>query len=163
MAVIGDSNIIQMKIAEVKTLANRSSGSLGEINSNYRASITPKRSDSKILITFFLTMSSGQEHRLQHYRIRNISSSSYISEGTGANNRYSCTAASRASHNNDCAENISIAGWDNAGATSSRTYGLWHKSHAGNQTNINHSINASDTGVHWTSTMIIQLIEVEDI
>jgi len=163
MAVYGDSNIIQMKIVEVKTLASRSSSSWGEVHSNYRASITPKRSDSKILITFFLTMSSNQEHRLQHYLIRNVSASSYISQGSSSSGRDQCTAASRGSHNFDNAENISISGWVDAGSTSSRTYGLWHKSHSGNQSNFNHSQTSGTSGVHWTSTMIIQLLEMEDI
>lgn len=163
MAVVGDWNIISMRVAEIKTLANRSSSSIGEINSNYRLAITPKRSDSKLLIIYNFSYSSAEEHRLQHWRIQNVTGDYDVSRGAGANNRYGCTQATRASYNADCAESVMISGWDDAGATTSRTYGLWHKSHAGNQTNINHSINASDTGVHWTSTMIITCYEVEDI
>lgn len=163
MAVVGDWNIIQIRVAEIKTLASRSSGSWGEINGAYRVAIEPKRSDSKLLIVFNFTYSSNEEHRLQHWRIRNVTANSYVSEGTGANNREATTAASRASYNADNAEPLMISGWDNASATSTRTYGIWHKSHAGNQTNLNHSQSASDTGVHWTSTLIATIYEIEDI
>ena len=163
MAVIGDWNIISMRVAEIKTLANRSSSSIGEINSNYRIAITPKRSDSKLLITFNFTYSSHEEHRLQHWRIQNVTGNYDVSRGGGSNNRYGCTQVSRASHNNHNAESVMISGWDDAAATSTRTYGLWHKSHDANTTNINHSQAATNTGVHWTSTMIITAYEIEDI
>ncbi len=163
MALIGDSNIIQVRYHSSTSLQSRSSGTYGEVYAGYRCSITPKRSDSKIIVQCTGTYSSAEEHRLVMWKLRNMTQNYDLEVGASSSGRAQSVATTRGSYNVDCAEGFVLTAIDNPGSTSSQAYGFHLKTHASYWTKINHSQNATDTGVHWTSVMMWQLWEVEDI
>ena len=81
MAVIGNNNIISMWYMESDYWANRQSATFGEIDSTYRLTVTPVRTDSKIIrSTYKATLPSARvtHHALNHYAIYNVTDSGYV-------------------------------------------------------------------------------------
>ena len=65
MAVIVNNNVISMWMTETDYWANRSSNQWGEISSSYRLTVTPKRSDSKIVFECSLPNQTVTHHGLK--------------------------------------------------------------------------------------------------
>jgi len=162
MAFIGDSNIIQMKVHHSTVWANRNSSSPGELHSDYRFTFSPKRSDSIIMIMYHLYSQTATNHALNQYQIRDTSGNIIQSADTNGQSRANSNCTTRGQYNGDNARFINPCVTENS-YSGSKTYTLYCWSWAGDIIRHNHSNGASDTTVHFGTTMKIFGYEIEDI
>lgn len=164
-------SVLQQTNKTSTVLASSSSTSYVELNSDFRVSITPRISTSRIYINFdFSVNSTGPDlGTIVHFRIFKLIGSTYSypssdggTFGGNIGNRNSTTAALRycATDTNDVGI-IRLSGWDDHGTTSQIQYGFYFKRETGGvSTNyFNHSSgNASAYG--WMAPMNITAMEI---
>ena len=165
MAVIGNSNIIKISFHETDGWYNRASNSWGEINSNYRLTVQPKRSDSKIIFEATLPSQRVTHHAMNFYSWYNISDSAFVNAPNvpSGQTRAAAHCPSRGQYNSDNAVVNVIRTITDSWGTSSKTFGLWCKTYANDTTRHNHSGGNTVHDVHWSSNMVMLAYEVEDI
>ena len=162
MAVIGNNNVISMWMTETDYWANRSSNQWGEISSSYRLTVTPKRSDSKIVFECSLPNQTVTHHGLNHYRIYNVTDSAVVNEPQAHINRSRDHAPSRGQYN---ADNVTVVNIRTVGDSWSGTKVFTIQSHSWNNdtTRHNHSQGNSNFDVHFSTNMVFLAYEIEDI
>ena len=162
MAVIGNNNVISMWMTETDYWANRSSNQWGEISSAYRLTVTPKRSDSKIVFECSLPNQTVTHHGLNHYRIYNVTDGAVVNEPQAHVNRSRDHAPSRGQYN---ADNVTVVNIRTVGDSWSGTKVFTIQSHSWNNdtTRHNHSQGNSNFDVHFSTAMVFLAYELEDI
>ena len=162
MAVIGNNNVISMWMTETDYWANRSSNQWGEISSAYRLTVTPKRSDSKIVFECSLPNQTVTHHGLNHYRIYNVTDGAVVNEPQAHINRSRDHAPSRGQYN---ADNVTVVNIRTVGDSWSGTKVFTIQSHSWNNdtTRHNHSQGNSNFDVHFSTAMVFLAYELEDI
>ena len=162
MAVIGNNNVISMWMTETDYWANRSSNQWGEISSSYRLTVTPKRSDSKIVFECSLPNQTVTHHGLNHYRIYNVTDGAVVNEPQAHINRSRDHAPSRGQYN---ADNVTVVNIRTVGDSFSGTKVFTIQSHSWNNdtTRHNHSQGNSNFDVHFSTAMVFLAYELEDI
>ena len=162
MAVIGNNNVISMWMTETDYWANRSSNQWGEISSAYRLTVTPKRSDSKIIFECSLPNQTVTHHGLNHYRIYNVTDGAVVNEPQAHINRSRDHAPSRGQYN---ADNVTVVNIRTVGDSWSGTKVFTIQSHSWNNdtTRHNHSQGNSNFDVHFSTAMVFLAYELEDI
>ena len=162
MAVIGNNNVISMWMTETDYWANRSSNQWGEISSAYRLTVTPKRSDSKIVFECSLPNQTVTHHGLNHYRIYNVTDGAVVNEPQAHINRSRDHAPSRGQYN---ADNVTVVNIRTVGDSFSGTKVFTIQSHSWNNdtTRHNHSQGNSNFDVHFSTAMVFLAYELEDI
>ena len=162
MAVIGNNNVISMWMTETDYWANRSSNQWGEISSSYRLTVTPKRSDSKIVFECSLPNQTVTHHGLNHYRIYNVTDGAVVNEPQAHVNRSRDHAPSRGQYN---ADNVTVVNIRTVGDSWSGTKVFTIQSHSWNNdtTRHNHSQGNSNFDVHFSTAMVFLAYELEDI
>ena len=162
MAVIGNNNVISMWMTETDYWANRSSNQWGEISSSYRLTVTPKRSDSKIVFECSLPNQNVTHHGLNHYRIYNVTDGAVVNEPQAHVNRSRDHAPSRGQYN---ADNVTVVNIRTVGDSFSGTKVFTIQSHSWNNdtTRHNHSQGNSNFDVHFSTAMVFLAYELEDI
>ena len=162
MAVIGNNNVISMWMTETDYWANRSSNQWGEISSSYRLTVTPKRSDSKIVFECSLPNQTVTHHGLNHYRIYNVTDGAVVNEPQAHINRSRDHAPSRGQYN---ADNVTVVNIRTVGDSWSGTKVFTIQSHSWNNdtTRHNHSQGNSNFDVHFSTAMVFLAYELEDI
>lgn len=164
MAVIGNNNLISMWYRENGGWYNRQSNQWGEIHSDYRITVTPKRSDSKLVFEATLPNQTVTHHGLNHYRIYNVTDSAVVNEPTqpGGQNRSLDHAPSRGQYNGD---NATVVHMRTIADSFSGTKVFTIQSHSWNSdlTRHNHSAGNSSFDVHWSSNFVFIVYEIEDI
>ena len=162
MAVIGNNNVISMWMTETDYWANRSSNQWGEISSSYRLTVTPKRSDSKIVFECSLPNQTVTHHGLNHYRIYNVTDGAVVNEPQAQVNRSRDHAPSRGQYN---ADNVTVVNIRTVGDSFSGTKVFTIQSHSWNNdtTRHNHSQGNSNFDVHFSTAMVFLAYELEDI
>tara|TARA_Y100000114_G_scaffold148254_1_gene161021 strand:- start:65 stop:553 length:489 start_codon:yes stop_codon:yes gene_type:complete len=162
MAVIGNNNLISMWYMETDYWANRSSNQWGEISSAYRLTVTPKRSDSKIVFECSLPNQTVTHHGLNHYRIYNVTDSAVVNEPQAHVNRSRDHAPSRGQYN---ADNVTVVNIRVIGDSFSGSKVFTIQSHSWNNdtTRHNHSQGNSNFDVHFSTNMVFLAYEIEDI
>ena len=162
MAVIGNNNVISMWMTETDYWANRSSNQWGEISSSYRLTVTPKRSDSKIVFECSLPNQTVTHHGLNHYRIYNVTDGVVVNEPQAHVNRSRDHAPSRGQYN---ADNVTVVNIRTVGDSWSGTKVFTIQSHSWNNdtTRHNHSQGNSNFDVHFSTAMVFLAYELEDI
>ena len=163
MAVIGNNNVISMWMTETDYWANRSSNQWGEISSAYRLTVTPKRSDSKIVFECSLPNQTVTHHGLNHYRIYNVTDGAVVNEPQAHINRSRDHAPSRGQYNADNAVMHCLRAALPSWGTSAAIFTLHSMSYANDLTRHNHSAGNSNVTVHWNSHMFAYAYEIEDI
>jgi len=163
MAIIGDRNIISVTHITASSYASRgSTSSWTEFNTNYRITVTPKRSDSLLLFDFNFIVQSSVEHILQSYRIYNVTDSVYLDNNGNLSNRNWVHGQSRGQYNGDNANTMHVMARYSPNSTSAKTYGL-HHINAGGTTYIGYSNADGTSAVQWRHSPIITCYEIEDI
>ena len=159
MAVIGNNNVISMWMTETDYWANRSSNQWGEISSAYRLTVTPKRSDSKIVFECSLPNQTVTHHGLNHYRIYNVTDGAVVNEPQAHINRSRDHAPSRGQYN------ATVVNIRTVGDSWSGTKVFTIQSHSWNNdtTRHNHSQGNSNFDVHFSTAMVFLAYELEDI
>ena len=162
MAIIGNNNLISMWMTETDYWANRSSNQWGEISSSYRLTVTPKRSDSKIVFECSLPNQTVTHHGLNHYRIYNVTDGVVVNEPQAHVNRSRDHAPSRGQYN---ADNVTVVNIRTVGDSFSGTKVFTIQSHSWNNdtTRHNHSQGNSNFDVHFSTAMVFLAYEIEDI
>ena len=162
MAVIGNNNVISMWMTETDYWANRSSNQWGEISSSYRLTVTPKRSDSKIVFECSLPNQTVTHHGLNHYRIYNVTDGAVVNEPQAHVNRSRDHAPSRGQYN---ADNATVVNIRTVADSFSGTKVFTPQQHSWNSdlTRHNHSQGNSSFDVHWSANMVFIVYEIEDI
>ena len=162
MAVIGNNNVISMWMTETDYWANRSSNQWGEISSSYRLTVTPKRSDSKIVFECSLPNQTVTHHGLNHYRIYNVTDGVVVNEPQAHVNRSRDHAPSRGQYN---ADNVTVVNIRTVGDSFSGTKVFTIQSHSWNNdtTRHNHSQGNSNFDVRFSTAMVFLAYEIEDI
>ena len=162
MAVIGANNLISMWYMETDYWANRSSNQWGEISSAYRLTVTPKRSDSKIVFECSLPNQTVTHHGLNHYRIYNVTDGAVVNEPQAHINRSRDHAPSRGQYN---ADNVTVVNIRTVADSFSGTKVITPQQHSWNSdlTRHNHSAGNSSFDVHWSANMVFIVYEIEDI
>ena len=162
MAVIGANNLISMWYMETDYWANRSSSSWGEITSAYRLTVTPKRTDSKIVFECSLPNQTVTHHGLNHYRIYNVTDGAVVNEPLSRLSRSRDHAPSRGQYNGD---NVTVVNIRTVGDSFSGTKVFTIQSHSWNSdtTRHNHSNGNSNFDVHFATNMVFLAYEIEDI
>ena len=162
MAIIGNNNLISMWMTETDYWANRSSNQWGEISSSYRLTVTPKRSDSKIVFECSLPNQTVTHHGLNHYRIYNVTDGVVVNEPQAHVNRSRDHAPSRGQYN---ADNVTVVNIRTVGDSWSGTKVFTIQSHSWNNdtTRHNHSQGNSNFDVHFSTAMVFLAYEIEDI
>ena len=162
MAVIGNNNVISMWMTETDYWANRSSNQWGEISSAYRLTVTPKRSDSKIIFECSLPNQTVTHHGLNHYRIYNVTDGVVVNEPQAHINRSRDHAPSRGQYN---ADNVTVVNIRTVGDSWSGTKVFTIQSHSwsSDTTRHNHSQGNSNFDVHFSTAMVFLAYELEDI
>ena len=162
MAVIGNNNVISMWMTETDYWANRSSNQWGEISSSYRLTVTPKRSDSKIIFECSLPNQTVTHHGLNHYRIYNVTDGVVVNEPQAHINRSRDHAPSRGQYN---ADNVTVVNIRTVGDSWSGTKVFTIQSHSwsSDTTRHNHSQGNSNFDVHFSTAMVFLAYELEDI
>ena len=162
MAVIGNNNVISMWMTETDYWANRSSNQWGELSSSYRLTVTPKRSDSKIVFECSLPNQTVTHHGLNHYRIYNVTDGAVVNEPQAHVNRSRDHAPSRGQYN---ADNVTVVNIRTVGDSWSGTKVFTIQSHSWNNdtTRHNHSQGNSNFDVHFSTAMVFLAYELEDI
>ncbi len=162
MAVIGANNLISMWYHETDYWANRSSNQWGEISSQYRLTVTPKRTDSKIVFECSLPNQTVTHHGLNHYRIYNVTDSAVVNEPQAHASRSRDHAPSRGQYN---ADNVTVVNIRAVGDSFSGSKVFTIQSHSWNNdtTRHNHSQGNSNFDVHFSTNMVFLAYEIEDI
>ena len=162
MAFIGNNNLISMWMTETDYWANRSSNTWGEISSSYRLTVTPKRTDSKIVFECSLPNQTVTHHGLNHYRIYNVTDSAVVNEPQAHVSRSRDHAPSRGQYN---ADNVTVVNIRTVGDSFSGTKVFTIQSHSWNNdtTRHNHSQGNSNFDVHFSTAMVFLAYEIEDI
>ena len=162
MPIIGNNNLISMWMTETDYWANRSSNTWGEISSSYRLTVTPKRSDSKIVFECSLPNQTVTHHGLNHYRIYNVTDSAVVNEPQAHISRSRDHAPSRGQYN---ADNVTVVNIRTVGDSFSGTKVFTIQSHSWNNdtTRHNHSQGNSNFDVHFSTAMVFLAYEIEDI
>lgn len=162
MAFIGNNNLISMWMTETDYWANRSSNTWGEISSSYRLTVTPKRTDSKIVFECSLPNQTVTHHGLNHYRIYNVTDSAVVNEPQAHQSRSRDHAPSRGQYN---ADNVTVVNIRTVGDSFSGTKVFTIQSHSWNNdtTRHNHSQGNSNFDVHFSTAMVFLAYEIEDI
>ena len=162
MAVIGNNNVISMWMTETDYWANRSSNQWGEISSSYRLTVTPVRSDSKIVFECSLPNQTVTHHGLNHYRIYNVTDGVVVNEPQAHLSRSRDHAPSRGQYN---ADNVTVVNIRTVGDSWSGTKVFTIQSHSWNNdtTRHNHSQGNSNFDVHFSTNMVFLAYELEDI
>ena len=162
MAVIGNNNVISMWMTETDYWANRSSNQWGKISSSYRLTVTPKRSDSKIVFECSLPNQTVTHHGLNHYRIYNVTDGAVVNEPQAHLSRSRDHAPSRGQYN---ADNVTVVNIRTVGDSWSGTKVFTIQSHSWNNdtTRHNHSQGDSNFDVHFSTNMVFLAYEIEDI
>ena len=162
MAIIGNNNLISMWYHETDGWYNRSSNQWGEISSAYRLTVTPVRSDSKIVFECSLPNQTVTHHGLNHYRIYNVTDGAVVNEPLAHMSRSRDHAPSRGQYNGD---NVTIVNIRTVGDSFSGTKVFTIQSHSWNNdtTRHNHSNGNSNFDVHFSSNMVFLAYEIEDI
>ena len=162
MAVIGNNNLISMWFTETDGWYNRSSSSWGEISSAYRVTVSPKRSDSKLVFECSLPNQTVTHHGLNHYRIYNVTDGTVVNEPQAHMSRSRDHAPSRGQHN---ADNVTVVNIRTVADSFSGTKVFTIQSHSWNSdtTRHNHSQGNSNFDVHFSTNMVFIVYEIEDI
>ena len=164
MAFIGNNNIISMWYHETDGWYNRNSSSWGEISSAYRITVSPKRSDSKLVFECTLPQQTVTHHGLNHYRIYNVTDSAIVNEPQlpSGQTRSRDHAPSRGQYN---ADNATVVNIRTVADSFSGTKVFTPQQHSWNSdlTRHNHSAGNSSFDVHWSSNMVFIVYELEDI
>ena len=164
MAVIGNNNIISMWYMESDYWANRQSATFGEIDSNYRLTVTPVRTDSKIIFEATLPSQRATHHALNHYAIYNVTDSGYVNlpQLPAGQSRARSHCSSRGQYNADNAV-VNVIRTVSDSFSGSKTFAIWCMTYSSDITRHNHSAGNSSGEVHWSSNMVFVAYEVEDI
>ena len=164
MAVIGANNLISMWYNETDGWYNRNSSSWGEIHSSYRVTVSPKRSDSKLVFECSLPQQTVTHHGLNHYRIYNVTDGGPVNEPPlpSGQNRSRDHAPSRGQFN---ADNATVVNIRTVADSFSGTKVFTPQQHSWNSdlTRHNHSQGNSSFDVHWSANMVFIVYEIEDI
>ena len=164
MAVIGANNLISMWYTETDGWYNRNSSSWGEIHSSYRVTVSPKRSDSKLVFECSLPQQTVTHHGLNHYRIYNVTDGGPVNEPPlpSGQNRSRDHAPSRGQFN---ADNATVVNIRTVADSFSGTKVFTPQQHSWNSdlTRHNHSQGNSSFDVHWSANMVFIVYEIEDI
>ena len=162
MAVIGANNLISMWYMETDYWANRSSSTWGEITSAYRLTVTPKRTDSKIVFECSLPNQTVTHHGLNHYRIYNVTDGAVVNEPLSHLSISRDHAPSRGQYNGD---NFTVVNIRTVGDSFSGTKVFTIQSHSWNSdtTRHTHSNGNSNFDVHFATNMVFLAYEIEDI
>jgi hypothetical protein len=165
--------VIQTQIKNSLTLASSSSTSFVELSSDYRVSITPKKSNSRMIITYHLPINGGGPtvSTIVHFKAFKLVNGSFSDvSGFGGTfngnlgNRSSTLGAKRysASDSND-ADIISLVTYDDVTSTDTVQYGFyWKRETGGVSTNyFVHSLeNQASFGWMAPLTIVAQEIAV---
>ena len=162
MAILGDRNIISYTHHRSTIWANRGSTSWGEVSTNYRISVTPKRSDSIIIVTYQFNTSTPTMHALNQHRIYNVTDSNVPDEPQQSGSRALSHCTTRGQYNGDNARNINmtahLAAW-----SGNKTFTVHTKSWSNDLVRHLHSAGNSDHTVHWSNHLWAEAWELEDI
>lgn len=164
-------SVLQQTTKQSTTLASSSSTSYVELSSDYRVTITPRISTSRIFVNFdFSVNSTGPDlGTIVHFRIFRLIGSTYSypssdggTFGGNIGNRSAASAGLRycATDTND-AGIIRLSAWDDHATTSQIQYGFyWKRETGGVSTNyFNHS-SGNTTSFGWMTPMIITATEI---
>ena len=164
MAVIGNNNIISMWYHETDYWANRQSSTMGEISGQYRLTVTPVRSDSKIVFEATLPSQRVTHHALNHYAIYNVTDSGYVNlpQLPSGQSRARSHCSSRGQYNGDNAV-VNVIRTVADSFSGSKTFAIWCNTYSSDLTRHNHSAGNSSNQVHFSSNMVFLAYEVEDI
>lgn len=162
MPVIGNNNLLSMWVTETDGWYNRSSSSWGEISTAYRVTVSPKRSDSKLVFECSLPNQTVTHHGLNHYRIYNVTDGGVVNEPQSHMSRSRDHAPSRGQHN---ADNVTVVNIRTVADSFSGTKVFTIQSHSWNSdtTRHNHSQGNSNFDVHFSTNMVFIVYEIEDI
>jgi len=169
MAFIGPDAVIQQVTNSPTTLAsyNSSNSNFVEINSNYRVSITPKRSDSDILLTYTVSLNQqGNNNSIQNYKFQvsdnGGSTWSDFNLGTTSGSRTRCHGSFRCcGYDGNDADPITLrAVHENVGGTGTRIYRLvWR--FADGACNLHFNLSSSNgTTWPWTAPTFFTATEI---
>lgn len=164
MALLGDRNIISYTYHRQTGWYNRQSTSWGEVSTDYRITVVPKRSDSLIVIKYQFGTSTPTMHALNQHRIYNVTDSSVPNEPTqgSGQNRALAHCTTRGQYNADNARNInmtaSLASWSGTKVFTVHTCS-WNSDVVRHL----HSAGNSSPTVHWSNHLWAEAWELEDI
>ena len=160
--LIGDRNLISYTWNRSTTWANRGSTSWGEVNTNYRLSVVPKRSDSIIIVKYQFGTSTPTQHALNQHRIYNVTDSSVPDEPSQSGSRALAHCTTRGQYNADNARNInmtaSLPSW-----SGTKVFTVHTKSWQSDTVRHLHSSGNSDHTVHWSNHIWMEAFELEDV
>ena len=165
MPVLGDRNIISYTHHRSTGWHNRSSTSWGEPSTAYRITVTPKRSDSIIIIKYNLEASTATHHALNNHRIKNVTDNTVPNPPSqpGSQNRAESHCTTRGQHNADNVRLIYMTATLPSWGTSSKVFTLESQSWNSDIIRHNHSAGNSDSNVHWTTHLWAEAWELEDV
>ena len=155
LAMPSGSVIQKVMVTDVETGSSINSTSWSEILSSMRISITPKFSDSKLVITYHLLVGGNNSTLMRHYKIYNVTSSADVDLSYTNGNRTPMHGSFRNQDNdaND-ADMMTIQAVDTASTTVARTYGLYMKIESGSSATYHNATTTNSAAIGSIKPMI---------
>lgn len=134
------------------------SGSESELDTDLRLSITPKKSNSKLILRFYTCGACRNSNNLLFGRFRDVTANSYVNVPTGSGNRSGRHWAmrQRSFDNNDYFE-FNMTTTVSASTTNARTYTIFFGTEGVTCEFFSSTLNNS-AGTNWPAVFIIQEI-----
>ena len=158
--------IIQVVFVEKSDASSLTSGSTPTLIPGLSATITPTRSDSKILVQVVFHASIGGNYAGHYLTLRRGSTDINIGDAAGSRTRGSIALQSATFWDDNSSSNYSMGQaslnfLDSPATTSATTYGLYHADSNGtNALYVNRSRNDSDSNGYIRVSSTITLMEV---
>ena len=145
----------KVMVTDVEAGSSINATSWTEILSSMRISITPKFSDSKLVITYHLLVGGNNSSLMRHYKIYNITSSADVDLSYTNGNRTPMHASFRnQDYDVNDADMMTVQAVDTSGSTVARTYGLYMKIQSGSSNTYHNATTTDDAAVGSIKPMI---------
>ncbi len=137
-------------------------GTFTEISTNWRATITPKNANNKLILeASFSSNFSTTIYYLRHFRFYDVTSASAVGVGVASGTRNPSTLAIRGpAYDTNDATPINMKAIITAGSTTARTYTVqWRGETTSNTTYFNYS-QGDNASYGWTTPFVFTIYEI---
>ena len=154
--------ILQVITTTIDTKVGVNTSSFIEPSSDFRLSITPKKSNSKLLITFNFNCNFADSYFHQRmFKIKEINSGVDVSIGSADGDRNRVTQSYRGAYDSNAVMQILLQGIYSVTSTDELTFGFEMRGDGNDDTNTYFNHTSNDGTSYQTSTpMIITIMEV---
>jgi len=165
----GAGTVVQTRVAETRTLTSLNTTSFAEFGSNFRVSITPKYSNSIMLVEVsFPCNPDGAANLLMLAKpVKFVGGGgaqdlSALGNSNGSANRMAGGGGFRSNNGYDTNDQniVTFMGYDIPNSTASHQYGFHYKCEGSQTTRINHSA-GSNSAWGYTAPTIIRVTEIK--